>query len=53
MHDLAHQIVYLAIFWVLNPAHSQEARTDFHTKYVKRWGSTQGCAFWGSQNQNL
>jgi len=34
-------------------AHSQNAGTDFDTKYVKRRGSAQECAFSGSQNQNL
>jgi len=27
--------------------------TDFDAKYVKRRGSAQGSAFWGSRNQNL
>ena len=40
-------------FWVLQIVYSQEARTDFDAKYVKRRGSAQGCAFWGSQNQKL
>jgi len=56
MRDFAHQIVYSAIcsfFWVLQIVYSQDARTDFDAKYVKRRGSAQGCAFWGSQNQNL
>jgi len=38
---------------VLRLVYSQDARTDFDAKYVKRRGSAQGCAFWGSQNQNL
>jgi len=56
MRDFAHQIVYSAIFpffWVLHLVYSQEARTDFDAKYVKRRGSAQECAFWGSQNQTL
>ena len=35
--------------WVLQIVYSQDARTDFDAKCVKRRGSTQGCAFWGSQ----
>ena len=42
-----------AIFGVLEKGYSQEARTDFEAKYVKRRGSAQGSAFWGSRNQNL
>jgi len=42
-----------AIFCVLEKGYSQDARTDFDAKYVKRRGSAQGSAFWGSQNQNL
>ena len=30
-----------------------ETRTDFDAKYVKRRGSAQVSAFWGSRNQNL
>ena len=41
------------LFWVLPLTLSQDACTDFHAKYLKRRGSTQGCAFWGSQNLNL
>jgi len=44
----------LGCFWgVLDPAHSQDTRMDFDAEYVKRRGSMQGCAFSGSQNQNL
>jgi len=56
MRDFARQIVYSAIFsffLVLQIVYSQDARTDFDAKYVKRRGSTQGRAFWGSQNQKL
>ena len=59
MRDFARQIVYSAIcsFFlgggVLQIVYSQDARTDFDAKYVKRRGSAQGCAFWGSQNQKL
>jgi len=56
MSDFAHQIVYSAIclvFWVLQIVYSQDARMDFDAKYVKRRGSAQGCASWGSQNQKL
>ena len=38
---------------VLEKGYSQDARTDFDEKYVKRRGSAQGSAFWGSRNQNL
>ena len=54
MRDFERQIVYSAIFrffWVLHLVYSQDARTDFDAKYVKRRGSAQGRAFWGSQNQ--
>ena len=57
MRDLARQIVYSVIFsffWgVLHLVYSQDARTDFDAKYVKRRGSAQERAFWGSQNQKL
>ena len=56
MRDFAHQIVYTAIcsfFGVLHLVYSQDARTDFDAKYVKRRGSAQERAFWGSQNQKL
>jgi len=47
-------IVYSAIFfWVLEITRSQDATTDIDAKYVKSRGSAQGCAFSGSQNQNL
>ena len=49
MRDFAHQIVYSAIFsffWrALHLVYSQDARTDFDAKYVKRRGSAQGCTF--------
>ena len=40
-------------FGGLQIVYSQDAHTDFDAKYVKRRGSVQGCAFWGSQNQKL
>jgi len=40
-------------FLVLQIIYSQDARTDFDAKYVKRRASAQGCAFWGSQSQKL
>ena len=40
-------------FCVLEKGYSRDARTDFDAKYVKRRGSAQGTAFWGSRNQNL
>jgi len=45
--------LFVRFFWVLQIIYSQDARTDFDAKYVKRRGSAQGCAFWGSQNQKL
>jgi len=46
--------VYSAIFfWVLPALHSRGRRTDFHTQYVNRRGSTQGFAFLGLEDQNL
>jgi len=39
--------------WVLQIIYIQDARTDCGAKYVKRRGSSQGCAFWGSQSQKL
>jgi len=42
-----------ATFWVLEKGYSGDACTDFDAKYVKRRGSAQGSAFWGSRNQNL
>ena len=44
---------YFFVFWVLQIVYSQDARTDFDAKYVKRRGSAQGRAFWGLQNQKL
>jgi len=48
---------WLGYFWGgggswerVQPRH---ARTGFDAKYVKRRGSAQGSAFWGSRNQNL
>ena len=56
MRDFASQIVYsvnFSFFCVHHLVYSQDARTDFDAKYVKRRGSTQGSAFWWSQNQKL
>jgi len=53
MCDFAYLNAYLAIFSVLKITYSNDARTDFDGKYVKRRGSVQGCAFLGSQKQNL
>ena len=50
MRDFAHQIVYSAIcavFWVLHLIYSQDARTDFHAKYVKRRGPRKDVPFGG------
>ena len=38
---------------VLEKGYSRDACTDFDAKYVKRRGSAQGSAFWGSRDQNL
>jgi len=40
-------------FFALEKGYSRDAWTDFDAKYVKRRGSTQRSAFWGSRNQNL
>ena len=42
-----------ATFLVLEKGYSQDACTDFDAKYVKRRGSAQGSAFWGSRNHHL
>ena len=44
---------FFVFLGVLHLVYSQDARTDFDAKYVKRCGSAQGRAFWGSQNQKL
>ena len=43
----------MCLLGVLPLIHSQDARTDFHAKYVKRRGFAQGCAFWGFRNHSL
>ena len=54
MRDFAPQSdAAMFFFGVLDKGYSQDARTDFDAKYVKRRGSAQGSAFWGSRNQNL
>ena len=40
-------------FGVLEKGYSRDACTDFDAKFVKRRGSAQGSAFWGSRKQNL
>ena len=45
--------LFVRFLRVLHLVYSQDARTDFDAKYVKRRGSAQGCAFWGFQNQKL
>ena len=52
MRDFAPLMTRL-LFWVLEKGYSRDACTDFDAKYVKRRGSAQGSAFWGSRNQNL
>ena len=56
MRDFAPQSDSAIFFFgggVLEKGYSRDARTDFDAKYVKRRGSAQGSAFWGSRNQNL
>jgi len=55
MREIAHQkmFTWLLSFWVLPTLHSRGRRIDFHTQYVKRRGSVQGCAFSGSEDKNL
>jgi len=47
MRDFAHTFVsaFFSVFWVLPIAYSQDARTDFDAKNIKRRGTSQGCAF--------
>ena len=52
MRDLAPLVTRL-LFLVLEKGYSRDACTDFDAQYVKRRGSAQGSAFWGSRNQNL
>ena len=54
-HAPRHKVTRLQyFFWeVLEKGYCRDARSDFDAKYVKRRGSTQGSAFWGSQNQYL
>jgi len=52
MRDFASLVTWL-LFWVFEKSYSQEARTDFNTKHVKRRGSAQESAFLGSRNQKL
>jgi len=52
MRDFAHQCL-LGYPFLGSITYSQDPTTDINAKYVKRHGSVQGCAFWGSQNQNL
>ena len=53
MRDFAPQSDTAIFLGVLEKGYSQDARTEFDAKYVKRRGSAQGSAFWGSRNQNL
>ena len=53
MRDFAPQSDSAIFGGVLEKGYSQDARTDFDAKYVKRRGSALGSAFWGSRNQNL
>jgi len=38
---------------VLEKGYIRDACTDIDAKYIKRRGSEQGSAFWGSRNQNV
>ena len=42
-----------AIFLVLEKGYSRDTCTDFDAKYVKRRGSAQGSAFFGSWNPHF
>ena len=53
MRDFVHQSLLSYFLGVLEITCSQDTTTDINAKYVKRPGSAQGCAFLGSQNQNL
>ena len=45
--------LFTRLFFRFFGSSSHHDRTDIDAKYVKRRGSVQGCAFWGSQNQTL
>ena len=47
-----HKVTRL-LFLVLQQGYSRDACTNFDAKYIKRRGSAQGSAFWGSRDQNL
>ena len=49
MRDFVPLVTRLLFGGVLEKGYSRDARTDFDAKYVKRRGSAQGSAFWGSQ----
>jgi len=53
MRDFAPLVTRLLFWGVLEKGYSRDARIDFDAKYVKRRGSAQRRAFWGSRNQNL
>jgi len=53
MRDFAHHCLLDYLFRVPEITYSQDTTTDIDAKYVKRRGSVQGCAFWGSQNHTL
>ena len=51
MRDFAPQSDSAIFFGVLDKGYSQDARTDFDAKYVKRRGSAQGSAFGGRETK--
>jgi len=46
LHNFAHRNAYLSIFvlGVFQIVYTQDARTHFGAKYVKKRGVVQGCA---------
>ena len=53
-HAPQHKVTWLFLGGgVLEKGYSRDTRTDFDAKYVKRRGSAQGSAFWGSKNKVL
>jgi len=53
MRDFTPLVTRLLFWGLLEKGYSRDACTDFDAKYVKRRGSAQGSAFWGSRNQNI
>jgi len=49
MRDFTHHSCLLGYFLGSSSYPCQDAHTDLDKKYIAQRGSTQGCAFWGSQ----